>query len=124
MPCPGCLEGCAVERFAILDAQPASTEDTVDGVFRKTFVLPVKGSMVPQHAHSTAHLTAVVKGGIRVWVNGNLDRDYHAPAGVVIPAGDLHHFMTLVEDTTLMCIHDVSEGPIEMVAENVSPGLV
>ena len=121
--CPGCLEECALDQLSILDEQPTSTETTADGVFTKTFVLTVKGSMVPQHAHRTAHLTAIVKGGIRVWVNGKLDRDYFAPEGVVIPAGDLHHFQTLEADTTLMCIHDVSHGSIVMVAENSIPGI-
>lgn len=119
MSCPGCLEGCAIERFDVLTEQPVSTEATIDGAFVKTFVLPQAGLMVPQHAHATAHLTAVVSGSIRVWVNGRLDRDYHAPEGVVIPAGDLHHFQTLQQDTILMCIHN---APPVMVAENSLPG--
>ena len=115
--CPGCLEGCPVT-FAPLAEQPVSTEATIDGAFVKTFVLPQSGSLVPQHAHATAHLTAVVTGSIRVWVNGLLDRDYTAPEGVIIPAQVMHHFQTLEADTMLMCIHRVS--PVVM-AENALP---
>ena len=123
MACPGCLDGCAVDRFEPYAEQPVSTETTVDGVFTKTFVLPLVGSMVPQHAHASSHLTAVVKGAIRVWVNGKLDRDYRAPEGVVIPAGDLHNFLTLEPDTTLMCIHDVSgDCAVRIVSENSLSG--
>ena len=123
MACPGCLEGCEADRFAPFADQPISTEATIDGAFLKTVVLPALGSMVPQHAHATAHLTAVVRGGIRVWVNGKLDRDYHAPEGVVIPAGDLHHFQTIKPDTRLLCIHDVTDQPVRIVRENALPGV-
>ena len=116
--CPGCLEGCALEQFEVYGEQPVSTEATIDGAFVKTFVLPLAGSMVPQHAHGTAHLTAIVRGSIRVWVNGVLDRDYAAPEGVVIPAQVFHNFQTLEADTLLMCIHKAD--PV-VVAENALP---
>ena len=79
----------------------------LDGVFVKSMVMPVAGMFIPQHAHTYAHLSALVKGSIHVWRDGKYDRVYHAPAGIVIAAGVKHTFQSVTDETTVLCIHDI-----------------
>ncbi len=66
--------------------------------------LPVAGMIVPQHAHSRAHLSYVATGAVRVWADDAPLGDFHAPAGVMIPAFVHHRFETLADDTLILCI--------------------
>jgi len=119
MACSGCLEGCT-NVFEPLAEQPHSSELTIDGAFIKTLVLPNIGMIVPQHAHASAHLTIVVRGSVRVWVNNLLLGMYRAPASLLIGAGDMHHFEVIRPDTLLRCVHG---APVEVIAENSVPGV-
>ncbi len=107
--CKSCLEQNR-EMFADGRAHIA------EGVAVIPHTLKTAGDVVQQHAHRYDHTTYIASGGIRVWLDGVLDGDHHAPKGLLIPAEMVHHFEALADDTTILCIHNVSRtGSIETV---------
>jgi len=98
--------------------QPISTElRMADGVFIKTMVVAERGTYIPQHSHAYPHMSVIVKGAVRVWQGDFWHGDFKAPNAVLIEAGVLHLFMTLVEFTTVMCVHDIGEAESVMLLE-------
>lgn len=86
--------------------QPDSVEfHTADGVFIKQTHIRNHSTILPQHAHTHDHTTAVAAGSVFLWKDGKLDRQYAAPSMILIRAGVWHTFMTLEDDTVLYCIH-------------------
>jgi hypothetical protein len=84
------------------------------GVFAKAYTVPDAGTLLPQHAHVSPHVTALTQGAVQVWA-GDEDLGIHtAPAFIKVGAQIKHRFLTLVPDTRLMCIHalDVEDVPI------------
>lgn len=82
-----------------------------EGLYVKQIAAPKAGTIMGQHAHQLSHLTMVARGAVRVR-RGHLAEtksdegdDHHAPDGIFIPAGELHSFETLADDTVLYCIH-------------------
>lgn len=100
--------------------QPYSVEFTeAPGIFVKSMHVKERFTYIPQHAHTTAHLTMVAKGEVLLWKDGAFAGRYTAPAGIHIEARVKHLFMTWVDDCLLYCIHrvDGEEGP-EIAAEH------
>ena len=92
----------------VLTDQPETTDlRMADGVFCKTIRVRKAHSFIPQHAHVYDHVSVVVRGSVRLWRDGTLDRDYHAPCGIVIEARVKHLFETLEDDTIILCVHDI-----------------
>jgi len=88
--------------------QPYETDTvTADGVFVKQISVRNAGTMLPQHSHLYDHTTLVAKGAVFVWKDGVLDKQYRAPAMLLIKAGVKHLFQTLTDDTVLYCVHNV-----------------
>lgn len=106
--------------------QPITTDlRMADGVFAKTMVIQSAGVFVPQHAHRFAHISVLVRGSVRVWKDGVLWGDAVAPLGITIDARVMHTFQALVDDTIILCVHDIRDGEgVEIAAEHhlVSPG--
>ncbi len=88
---------------------PQQPTDTMifeaEGLWVKQIAVGKAHTYLPQHAHVLSHLTLVAAGAVNVWVDGNWDARYDAPAGVYIKAGAKHTFETLVEGTVLYCVH-------------------
>ena len=95
--------------------QPISTEIHMpDGVFIKTMVIQKAGTFVPQHAHTYDHISVLVKGRIRVTVDGEFLGIFEAPDSLLIKARTKHLFEALEDGTTILCVHDIG------LAEEVS----
>lgn len=90
------------------------------GVFIKTWSVRDAGTLLPQHAHSTGHVTAITAGSVRAWRGDEMLGDFHAPAMIRIPANTLHQFLTLTDNVALACIHNadhIVEGEEPAVSE-------
>lgn len=106
-PCKNC---------AVADqCQPYGNEYmAADGVFIKEMTIPFAGTCVPQHSHEYAHTSFVARGAVSV--EGKV---YAAPAPIFIPAHKKHRFVALVDDTLILCIHNVSRsGAVEVHEEH------
>jgi quercetin dioxygenase-like cupin family protein len=75
------------------------------GIYAKTFEVPDRGTMIPQHRHTFPHITALMQGAIRVWQDDGPPRDFTAPAMISIPAGSKHLFLTLSGGVVMACLH-------------------
>lgn len=109
-----------------VEQQPDQTDIVMaDGIFAKQMRMRGVGLYVPQHSHTWDHITFVSLGSIRVWKDGVLLGDFHAPAGLAIPAGTKHTFLTLTPDTIISCVHRIDRtGAVEIESEHsiVEPG--
>ena len=84
--------------------QPVTVALTIfAGVYVKAYTVPDAGTLLPQHSHSTGHVTAVTAGAVRVWRDGALVGDFQAPELVLIPA----RRVTFVSDADRSCRPDV-----------------
>ena len=109
-----------MSEFERAKRQPISSDVLIaDEVWAKPFRVPDAHTILPQHAHAYSHVSVIVRGSVRVTVDGRLIGVRRAPDSIVIEAGKLHFFETLEDDTIILCVHDVAsaEGPI-IVAEN------
>jgi hypothetical protein len=55
----------------------------------------------------------VVQGAVRVWRDEDLIGDFKAPAMIKIGAHALHRFLTLSDNTTIACLHNVDHADPE-----------
>lgn len=93
--------------------------EMVDGIASVLMVIPTRGTYVPQHSHEYAHISVLVAGKVSVWKNGEWIGDFSAPHQLVIEAHAKHLFLSLVDGTTILCIHNVSRsGEIEIAEEH------
>jgi hypothetical protein len=101
--------------------QPTTEALTIyAGVYVKAYTVRDAGTLLPQHSHEHAHLTAITAGSVRAWRGAELLGDYHAPALVKVAARELHQFLTLTPSVGLMCIHAVGEADdVAIAAEHV-----
>jgi hypothetical protein len=80
------------------------------------------------HAHVFDHLTLLVKGKIKIAVDG-IDSEFVAPQMIYIKAGKVHELTALEDDSMAYCIHALrdNEGDIldpTMIPSNISPSNV
>jgi len=100
--------------------QPETVSLTIyAGIYLKLFRVPDADTIVPTHAHTFDHITAVLQGVVRVWRDGELVGDFMAPATIRIPAGCKHALRTLTPGAVFACIHNADrlEGDEPAVAE-------
>jgi len=71
-------------------------------VLCRRFVLR-RGESVPGHAHQFDHLSLLLRGRMRVTVDGHAT-EYDAPQEVVMPKGVVHALEALDDDTIWLCI--------------------
>ena len=97
------------------ECQPYGAEyEAADGVWIKEMCIPKAGTIVPQHSHAYDHTSYLAKGSVEV--EGHT---YHAPFPIYIKAGVMHTFLSLQDDTLVLCIHNVSRtGAVQVAAEN------
>lgn len=89
--------------------QPISTDIRLfDGIFVKSMCIAKAGTFVPQHSHTFDHVSVLVRGRVRVKAGGATNAVEHsAPCGILIRAGVKHLFESLVDDTIVLCVHDI-----------------
>lgn len=91
--------------------QPPHWDHTApDGAYFNRMLLRDANSVVPQHSHTEAHTTLIVRGALRAWRDGKLLGDFCAPHAIYIPAWIKHTFMSLEQDTEAWCIF--RESPV------------
>lgn len=71
-------------------------------VLIRRFVLR-KGEVVPGHAHRFDHLSLLLRGRMRVTVDGH-EKTYSAPQEVVMAKGLTHRLEALDDNTIWLCI--------------------
>lgn len=96
------------------DPQPTSEMCLFGGVFVKTWTVAQAGTMLPQHAHESDHISLIVSGSIRVWCDDRMLGQFIGPAMVKIAARQKHSFLTLTDNVMIACIHalDSEDVPI------------
>lgn len=77
-----------------------------EGVYAKKMRIP-QGHWTPTHIHADDHVSALVKGKVKVEVEGK-ETIYEAPAFIFIGRGRRHRIESL-EDSTWFCIHITDE---------------
>lgn len=98
--------------------QPISTEIRMaDGVFTKSMVVKRAGTLIPQHSHRYDHVSVLVRGSVSVVADGVHLGDFFAPCGITIKAGVKHLFQALVDDTIVLCVHDIGTAEAVEVLE-------
>lgn len=90
------------------DQQPPVIEVTCrDNIFIKAIMLPKQGMAVPQHAHKYGHTSYLARGSIDAWADNDSLGHFVAPRAIWIEAGKKHTFITLEDNTLILCIHNV-----------------
>lgn len=105
--------------------QPASEQPTevrfemADGIAVVMTTVPKAGTILPQHSHKYPHISVIASGSVGVWKDGVHIGEFAAKDYLVIEANAKHLFVTRTNDTTTLCIHNVSRhGEIEMIEEH------
>jgi hypothetical protein len=91
--------------------QPETLSATIyAGIYYRVWSVADAGTVIPQHAHLWPHLTAILRGTVRVW-RGDEDLGlFVAPATVRIAARQLHSFRTETGDCMFACIHNADHA--------------
>lgn len=102
------------------EIQPTSVEIKMfDSIFVKSIAIKHKHILVPTHSHEYDHCSFLAVGSIRVWKDGTLLGDYHAPTGIIIDRHTKHEFLSLEDNTLVLCIHNIhSAENVEIHQEN------
>jgi len=95
-----------VKRMKRAPNQPTSSLCLYAGVFAKTWTVQDSGTLLPQHSHHHPHISYVVSGAVRVWCGDEELGDFAAPCAIKIAAREMHSFLTLTDDVTILCIHN------------------
>lgn len=103
------------------ERQPTTAITLYAGIYIKTWTVPDRGTLLPQHAHEFDHISFVVSGVVRVWAGDEQLGDFAGPRAVKIVAGVFHRFLTLSDGVTIACIHnaDHAEGEPPVAAEHL-----
>lgn len=103
--------------FVELEQQPSETDvRLLAGTFVKEMRVAKAGTALAQHSHNFDHVSVIVRGAVRLYRDKEHVGDYRAPWGVLIPAHSKHLFVTLADDTVILCVHD---GDADIADEHV-----
>ena len=94
--------------------QPITDLTLFGGIFLKLWTVPDAGTLLPQHAHETDHISFVVSGTVRVFCEDRMLGQFIGPATVKIAARTKHSFLTLTDAVCIACVHalDSEDVPI------------
>jgi hypothetical protein len=94
-----------------LEEQPFKiTLHLSDGTFVKAYKVPRANTGLPQHSHGYSHTSYIATGSVKVWRDGVYTGTVAAPDGILIAAHTKHFFQTLEDNTTILCIHALTDG--------------
>lgn len=92
-----------------------TTVTCADGIEVDTVRILKAGVHTGHHAHAYDHTTVVVRGAVNAWADGESLGRYDTGTTLQTRAGVKHHFEALEDDTTYVCVHNVSRtGAIEI----------
>lgn len=100
------------DKFVILDEQPVEFIEIVAGLYFRSVLLKLAGTIIPQHQHGHDHATYVGNGKVRLWVNKEWKGDYQAGQAIEIKAHQDHLFQALENDTRLTCVHNLKSAEL------------
>lgn len=98
--------------FVPLDG-PQPFQTTVhmsDGTYVKSYKVARAHTGLPQHSHPYSHTSYFATGSAKWWKNGAYMGIVTAPDGILIEAHAKHFFETLEDNTTILCIHALTDG--------------
>lgn len=81
-----------------------------DGTYVKAYRIARANTGLPQHSHAYSHTSYIATGSVKVWADGAFLGIVKAPDGILIRAHSLHFFQTLEPNTTILCIHALTDG--------------
>lgn len=81
-----------------------------DDIFIKSGMFHKAGTVIPQHSHEYDHTSFIASGGVQAWCEDEYLGAFSAPAGIFIEKHKKHKFITLQDNTTLLCIHNISRN--------------
>ena len=81
-----------------------------DGTYVKSYKVARANTGLPQHSHGYSHTMYVAAGSLEAWQDGVSRGIVTAPDGILIPAHTKHFFKTLEDNTTILCIHALTDG--------------
>lgn len=84
--------------------------EEVSGIYFRSYLIPHRGTRIPQHVHDYDHGSVIGSGAVRVRVDGQVIGIYGAGHVVPIKAGQLHEFETLEDRTRVICVHSVESA--------------
>lgn len=84
-----------------------------DGLYAKEVQLKANTFAV-QHKHTYDHLSILAQGRVQVLFEGELSREYTAPACINI-VKDVNHAIHALEDSVWFCIHATSETDVDNI---------
>lgn len=90
--------------------QPFGDVHLYGGVFVKEMLVPDAGTLIGQHAHTYDHLSYLAAGSVQVWAGTENLGVFHAPAAIRIPARVKHRFLSLRDNTLVLCLHNAAHG--------------
>lgn len=88
------------------------------GIFWREHFFYKKGDYHKGHTHKIDHATVIIKGSVRVNVEGKEPFDAVAPAIIEIPREVLHEFTALEDDTIYMCVFATGDFNDTLVTMN------
>lgn len=86
-----------------------------DGLYAKEIFLAADCFAV-QHQHTYDHLSILAKGKVKVLFEGDLSKEYTAPACINIIKG-VNHAVYAIEDSVWYCVHATSETDVDKIDE-------
>ena len=90
--------------------QPVSTLTLYAGLYAKTWTVPDRGTLLPQHAHSFPHVSYIVSGLVRLWRDDKEIGDFVGPCAIKIPALSKHRFLTFSDNVVILCLHNADHA--------------
>lgn len=118
------LEDEVIPPLRVLETQPVQTNlKMCEGLFVKHMIFAAD-SYIPQHSHSSPHLSVLATGAIKAWKDGEFLGTFHAPAGLVIEAHAKHLFLALEPNTTILCVHRVDDDGEPDIHEEHTPEVI
>lgn len=87
-----------------------------DGIHTEAVRIFKAGTQTGYHAHAYDHTTVIIRGGVEAFGDGEPLGQFLEMQSLLIRAGVKHRFVALADDTTFVCVHNVSRtGEIDTV---------
>lgn len=85
-----------------------------DGIHTEAVRIFKAGTQTGYHAHVYDHTTVIIRGGVEAFADGQRLGEFREMENLLIKAGVKHRFVALDDNTTFVCVHNVSRtGTIE-----------
>lgn len=93
-------------------------------IWVKSHILPKVGDTNGEgHSHHFDHVTLLIKGSVKVEVEGGPPKEFHAPTFIVIKKEKKHKFTALENDSIFYCVfalRDIDGEPIDELVDEVN----